>query len=80
MNAPLLESGNAQMCAGRVLPWLQDDEAHDVWGLWQVSFRDVVVLDPTGHVFSIYNLSIHDLGNPVHYAELRAILLDAATP
>lgn len=80
VNAPLQEAGNAQMCAGRVLPWLQDDAAHDVWGSWRADFRDVVILDPTGRVFAIYNLTTHDLGNPAYYAELRALLLDAATP
>lgn len=80
VNAPLQEAGNAQMCAGRVLPWLQDEAAHDVWGSWQVDFRDVVILDPTGRVFAIYNLTTHDLGNPAFYAELRTLMLDAAAP
>ena len=39
-------SGNAAMCQGRVLPWLQDTAQQDVWGSWQVTWRDVVASTP----------------------------------
>ena len=39
-----LESGNGGMAAGRVLPWLQPATGEDVWTLWQVAYRDVVIL------------------------------------
>ena len=71
-------SGNAETCAGRTIPWLQDIPAVNAWGAWQVTYRDVVVLDHENKVIHTYNLTSHDLGIPANYAELRAILLDAA--
>jgi len=77
VNAVGHESGNATICAGRTLAWLQDQAADDVWGLWAVTQRDVVVLDTLGRLFAIYNLTSHDLSVPANYEELRTILLAA---
>jgi hypothetical protein len=78
VNQAGLEAGNAGMCAGRTLPWLQDSTGVDVWKKWQVTFRDVVVLDAENKVLRTYNLTVNDLSNPAKYAELKRILLDAA--
>jgi len=80
VNADGQEADNALMCAGRVLPWLQDGRVDNVWSLWSVTYRDVVVLDPTGHVTAIYNLTAHDLADPASYAELKALIVAAAGP
>ena len=72
------ERDNALACAGRTIPWLQDVPAVDAWGAWQVTYRDVIVLDHENKVVRAYNLTSHDLAIPANYAELRAILLDAA--
>jgi len=72
------ESGNADMCAGRLLPWLQDTPTQNVWGAWHITYRDVVILDGENHVLQIYNLTTHNLGNTAFYNELRDILLGAA--
>jgi hypothetical protein len=71
------EAANAQMTAGRVLPWLQDTAAADVWGSWKVTFRDVVVLDASGKVRFVYNLTDHDLHLAANYQSLKAQLLNA---
>ena len=78
INAPGHEPGNAQVCAGRVLPWLQDTFADDVWGSWQVTFRDCIVLDEDNKVLEIFNLTVHSLGVPEDYQELKDILIQAA--
>ena len=78
VNAAGEESGNAAMCSGRTLPWLQDTPQQNVWGSWRVEWRDVVVLDANNNVILIYNLTAHDLGNPANYSELRDALLAAA--
>ena len=78
MNQAGLESGNATICAGRSLPWLQDTPSANVWGAWGVEFRDVVILDAENHLARTYNLTSHDLAVPANYAELRSILLSAA--
>jgi hypothetical protein len=72
------EGGNAEVCVGRSIPWLQDVLEVNVWASWRPTYRDVVVLDSRNHVYAVYNLTTHDLGNPTFYSELKAILLDAA--
>jgi len=70
-----LESGNTLVCEGRDLPWLQDTVDEHVWSQWQVTYRDVVILDGANVPVGVYNLTDHDLADPANYAELRALLL-----
>jgi hypothetical protein len=72
------ESGNALVCAGRDLPWLQDDGTTDAWRQWGVTFRDVVILDRHQEVHAIYNLTSHNLAIAGNREELRALLRSAA--
>ncbi|MGH7163514.1 MAG: hypothetical protein ACREID_08515 [Planctomycetota bacterium] len=72
------ESGNQQMCDGRVLPWLQDVVAVQAWNAWGANVDDVVVVDRDNLPVAVYNLLQHPLSDPVNYAELRQILLDVA--
>lgn len=69
------DTGNADMTAGRKLPWLQDTTEVDAWSAWGVTFRDVVLVDPTGRKVGVYNLTEHDLGVHANYEELEAELL-----
>lgn len=78
VNSKGAEAGNSSVCEGRDLPWLQDTADEDVWGLWAVTYRDVVVADHENRVFAVYNLTEHDLTNPANYEALKAILRDAA--
>ena len=73
-----LDDGNAGMVAGRTLPWLQDEPAVNVWGSWEVNWRDVVVLSPDNRRLAVYNLSVHDLSVPANYDSLKSLLLTAA--
>jgi hypothetical protein len=72
------ESGNAVNCEGRVIPWLQDTSEEDVWHEWDVTFRDVVILDPDNVPVAAYNLSIHDLSVPANYDSLKSLLRQIA--
>src|SRR5262245_6869141 len=73
------ESDNEVMCDGRTLPWLQDTSQQDVWHTkWVVTWRDVVVLDAENRRIAVYNLTTHNLGDPINYATLRDLLLRAA--
>jgi hypothetical protein len=78
------EPGNASTTAGRDLPWLQDvdengNSAGDVADdLWDVTFRDVVILDGENEQVGVFNLSANDLGDTEHYNTLREMLVDAA--
>ncbi len=78
INAAGLESGNPSITAGRALPWLQDTPEANVWAAWQVTFRDVVILDTENRPVAAYNLTVHDLADPASYAELKQLLTDAA--
>ncbi len=80
INEAGLEVGNDQMTDGRDLPWLQDTVVDDVWGSWAPVYRDVVILDESNIEIDVFNLTVHDLGDPLEYAALKQILIDAATP
>jgi hypothetical protein len=73
------ESGNASFTTGRVLPWLQDTAADGVWASWQVAFRDVVVLDTSGHRVAVFNLTANDLSQPASYDALKNLLVGVAS-
>ena len=78
------ESGNSLVIDGRDLPWLQDIDdddngSSDVWTAWDVTFRDVIITDSNNVQVAVYNLSTNDLGNPVNYATLKQLLIDAAS-
>jgi hypothetical protein len=73
-----LESGNASITSGRTLPWLQDVPSQGVWASWQVTFRDVIVLDAQNHFVGAFNLTTHNLSNPTEYDALKTLLVDTA--
>ena len=70
------EAANTEMVSGRVLPWLQDTADANVWVAWQVTYRDVFVLDAKGEVRFVYNLTDNDLAKPGNYHALKTMLLD----
>lgn len=72
-----LEAGTPLMTAGRSLPWLQDTSDARVWERWQVTVRDVVVLDGKNHRRLVFNLTANNLADPANYAALKQALLDA---
>lgn len=78
VNAVGHESGNADICLNRSIPWLQDTAQQNVWGKWNATWRDVIVLDPDNSVIQVYNLTQHSLSDSTNYANLKNILLQAA--
>ncbi len=78
VNGQGYEAGNATITAGRTLPWLQDRADVDVYGLWEVSTRDLIILDSANSYYAEFSLLEHDLTNPDDYAALKALLLEAA--
>ena len=89
INLQGLESGNSFITGGRILPWLQDVAAVDVWSTWRVNelrpdapgvvWRDVIVVDAANHPIAVYNLTDHNLASPSNYEFLKATLRDAAS-
>ncbi len=68
------------MTAGRDLPWLQDTPQEDVWGSWQVAFRDVLVLDEHNAYVTAFNLTQNSLDDPANYDALKQLLIDTIAP
>ena len=73
-----LEFGIGDMFADWVLPWLRPVTGEDVWTLWQVDFRDVIILGPGNEQLGTFNLTVNDLSDTVNYAALKNQLLEAA--
>ena len=72
------EDANAEMCAGRDAPWLQDTRAASWWRHWDPVYRDVIMLDREGQQVGVYNLTEHSLVEEANYAALRAMLVNLA--
>ena len=75
MNEVGFEDGNDTFTEGRDLPWLQDTAEVDVWTLWDVAYRDVIILDSLGDYAATYNLTSNDLEDEDNYVELQDLLL-----
>jgi hypothetical protein len=78
VNAVGSESENGLMYEGRSLPWLQDTAEADVWGRWDVTVRDIVILDRHNVVFTVFNAGNLDLSRQVNYDNLKSLLRQAA--
>lgn len=67
--------------SGRKLPWLQDDAANPearVWERWKPVYRDVFIVDAQNILRGTYNLSQHDLADPIQRGALKDMLLAVA--
>lgn len=73
-----LESGNAENCAGRTIPWLQETIDHPCWTPWAATWRDVIILDRENQRAGLFNLTPHDLGSEANYDTLKAMILGVA--
>ena len=73
------ESGNASITLGRDLPWLQDTTTVNAWGLWQVNYRDVVIVDPNNVYVDTFNLTTNPISDPAQYDTLKQLLIDTST-
>ncbi|MCP4870515.1 MAG: hypothetical protein GY898_17565 [Proteobacteria bacterium] len=78
INQAGFEAGNADICDGRDLPWLQDTAAEDVWGVYAPVYRDVWVLDADNVLVGVFNLTGTSLAIPANYNTLRDLFLTAA--
>ncbi len=71
-------SGVELAVEGNSIPLLQDTTRVGSWELWQVTYRDVVILDAENERVAVYNLTTHNLENPDDYAALLALLRQSA--
>ncbi len=75
------ESGNSGFTDGKDIPWLQDVDADgdfesDVWTSWDITYRDVVILDADSQVVTVFNVTTNDLEVQENYDRLKQILID----
>jgi hypothetical protein len=78
VNAIGHDGGNALIPPLGDLPFLQDDATALVWDSWHATWRDVIIVDGDNEVVTVYNLTEHNLSDAANYAELKALLVDAA--
>jgi len=62
------------------LPLLQDTVKDDVWTSWEVTYRDVVILDEDNHQVDVFNLTANDLNDPANYQALSDLITAELTP
>ena len=74
MNEAGHEAGVPSFSDGRTLPVLQDTDETQLWARWEVTYRDVRVLTPSGELHGVYNLTEHDLSDPANLDALRSLL------
>jgi hypothetical protein len=72
------DGGLATMSDLGDLPLLQDTDEETVWDDWDVTFRDVVILNSDNEPVAVYNLTEHNLGDDDNYEELKALLIASA--
>ena len=68
------------MTEGVDLPWLQDLDTTDVWSAWQISYRDVIVLNAENEFESLVNVTTENLTTDVGYNTLKNLIIEAANP
>ena len=78
INKIAAESGVASFNTTHNLPMVQDDTDQLIWDAWQGNWRDVYILDKENKLIEIYNLTEHNLNDPLNYEELKSKLITAA--
>ncbi len=48
------------MINGRILPWVQDTEESNIWYDWDVTLRDLYILDRNGNFVTKINLTTYN--------------------
>jgi len=68
------------MFAGKPTSWIRDNATLKIETSWGAHYRDTVILNPLNGEIEIYNLTDHDLTDPLNKAALKTKLINAATP
>ena len=72
------EAGNAAICQGRDLPWLQDTAEQNATGKWSALAFHLIILDAQNQFLADADLSAKSLATQLNYDELKAQLVAAA--
>lgn len=79
VNAMGHESGNASMCTGCEIPWLQDAPGQSGYAAWQAQEGELVILDAENRIAAILDLLTNDLAVEANYDRLRSLLIHLAS-
>lgn len=71
------EHGQEDMATLVDLPLLQDTRDENAWNDWNVTYRDIIVLDEKGRFVGTHNVSANDLTNPASLETLENLLMSA---
>ena len=67
------ESGEAKMARLGDLPLLADSANNAVWDSWNVTYRDVVILDGKNECYAVFNVTGNSIEEPANYAKIKAL-------
>ena len=79
VNAEGHEVSFADLAAEGDVPILQDDVDTNLWGLWGIDYRDVVVVDQESAPIAILNLTENNLADLGVYTALKNLIFDVAS-
>ena len=70
--------GVDRMAEGGDLPLLQDTAEQNAWSRWDVTYRDVVIVDRNNRQVGVFNLTTNNLSDPTNYTALKTLLIETA--
>tara|TARA_B100000683_G_C12133940_1_gene408866 strand:+ start:77 stop:373 length:297 start_codon:yes stop_codon:yes gene_type:complete len=72
------ENGIASFNESHALPMVNDNETDNIWVQWDSQWRDFYILNQQNELLEVYNLTQHNLNDPLNYEELKQKLILAA--
>ena len=55
------------------LPLLADQASAPAWESWNVTYRDVVILDEKNECYAVYNVTGNNIEEPANYEAIKAL-------
>ena len=72
------ENGTSSFSEIHALPMVNDNPTDDIWTEWDCEWRDFYILNKNNELLEVYNLTEHNLNDPVNYEELKQKLVVAS--
>ena len=72
------ETGTSSFTEAHALPMVNDNITDNIWVQWESIWRDFYILNRSNELIEIYNLTEHNLNDPLNYQELKQKILTAA--
>ena len=72
------ENGIESFNETHALPMVNDNTNDEIWVQWESQWRDFYILNKQNELLEVYNLTQHNLNDPLNYQELKQKLILAA--